>query len=246
MVRNIKLIIAYDGTNYYGWQKQKNKKTIQGEIEQAIYKILNHPIKLIGASRTDAHAHAIAQVANFITTSKIPLDNLKKALNSILTKDIVIKKISQVSLDFNARKSATSREYKYCILNSKEYDPFILRTSYYYPYKLNIARMRKAAKMLIGTHDFAAFANNIKENKNTLRNVKKISISKKGSLVTIRIKANSFLTGMIRNIVGTLIKVSEDKVLLEDIKEMLKTGKRKSGIPTLPANALTLIKVEYK
>jgi len=159
-VRNIKLTIEYDGTNYCGWQVQsrnRRKKSVQGTIEKALGKILQQDVKLIASGRTDAGVHALAQVANFKTNLRIPLDNIQKALNTFLPDDIAIVAIEEVALNFHSRFAARSKVYRYTILNRKSPSALLRNRAYFYPYQLNIDSMRKAARVLIGKHNFKAF-----------------------------------------------------------------------------------------
>ena len=260
-MRNIRLILEYDGTNYVGWQIQKRHrgKTIQGTVTKALQRILQEKINLIGSGRTDSGVHAKNQVANFRTTSRIPLGNLKKALNSILPKDIAVKQIKQVALDFHSRFSATSKAYRYVILNRSCHDPFLRSFAYFYPFKLNIKLMRKEAKALLGRHNFAAFRASVAlasggqttafrsagKKKNPVKTIKKIRITKIKDLIYIDVTADGFLYNMVRNIVGTLIDIGRGRLAKGGLKKILNSQDRRLAGFTAPAKGLFLTAVRY-
>jgi len=266
-MRNIKLIIEYDGTNYCGWQVQNSrqssvvshqKKAIQEVIEKNLQKILQEKVRLIASGRTDAGAHAQAQVANFKTNSKISLEKLQKALNGLLPDDIVISKLEQVSPNFHSRFNAKSKVYRYAILN-RNYPSALLRNQvYFYPYPLNVSLIRREAKCLLGKHDFKAFCASGSSAKNTARTVKNISIRrlaynpspityhlKERPLIVIDIEADGFLYNMVRNIVGTLIEIGRGKFYRGSMRKILRSRNRKLAGPTVPPHGLCLIKVKY-
>lgn len=253
-MRNIKLVIEYDGTNYAGWQKQKNtRRTIQETIESVLTKILQKKINLISSGRTDAGVHAFGQTANFNTISKISAENIRKALNSLLPEDISISDARDVSLSFHARFSAKSKTYRYLILN-QDYPSALLRNyTHYFSHKLDLNKMRRAAKILLGRHDFAAFCASGSSVIGTTRTIKKISIRriryplcpKPYTLISLDITANGFLYNMVRSIAGTLLEIGERKAGPDLMGEILRTGKRNLLGPTAPARGLCLLKVTY-
>ncbi len=255
---NIKLVISYDGTEYSGWQRQKNKKTIQGVIEDTLRNITGEKeLKLYGSGRTDAGVHAIGQVANFKNRTNIPIDKWSIVLNNLLPQDIRVKFAKEVYYDFHARYNAKSRLYKYNIVNkirtsqvSNAKDLFLSRYFYFYNYPLEIERMKETAQYLIGSHDFSALGclNQKRETslKNNIRNIKKITINKKGPFLTFLIEADSFLYKMVRKIVGTLLEFSIMRREPKDILDILKEkDNQKSGM-VIPPNGLYLVKVKYK
>jgi tRNA pseudouridine38-40 synthase len=257
-LKNIKLTISYDGSDYSGWQRQKDKKTIQGIIEEAIRKITGETdLKLYGSGRTDAGVHAIGQVANFKTRSNIPIDRWPLILNNLLPRDIRIKFAKKVDNDFHARYDAKSKVYKYYIMNkltkSKLFtakDTFLSRYCYYVNDSLDIEKMKKTAQYLIGNHDFSALSC-LNQNKNKLpkdrvRNIKHITIVKRGKLVSFTIEADAFLYKMARIIVGTLIDFSRNKREPEEIREILKNRDNQKSGNVVPANGLYLVKIKYK
>lgn len=245
MKRNIKLTIAYDGTHYSGWQFQKNANTIQAVMEAKLGEITGHKVNLTGSGRTDSGVHAKAQVANFKTSSKLPLKNIWMALNSKLPKDIVVSEIEEVSPRFNAQHAAVSKIYRYTIANTNFVDPFIRRYAAKCFYSLDLADMKRAAGYLKGRHNFKSFQATDDVERHPVRTIKKIDIARKGDIIDIDIEADGFLYNMARNIAGTLIEVGRGKIAPESVKEMLKKKDRRSAGPTAPAAGLCLIKVKY-
>lgn len=247
-MRNLRLEIEYDGTNYCGWQIQRNsnnKPSIQETLEKTLRKILQEKIKLIGSGRTDAGVHALAQVANFKTNSKVALEKLQKALNGNLPDDITISKIEEVSFKFNSRFNAKSKLYRYTILNRNYPSAGLRNTTYFYPHPLNIKLMQKEAKVLLGRHNFAAFVGANKTEINAVRTIKRIKITKDKDLIYIDIEADGFLYNMVRNIVGTLIEIGRGKFSKGSLKRILASRNRKLAGPTAPAYGLYLLKVKY-
>lgn len=252
-MRNLKLKIEYDGTNYCGWQVQNSRKSIQGTIEKALRKILQEKIRLIASGRTDAGVHAHAQIANFKTSSGISINKLQKALNCILPKDITITEIEEKNLDFHSRFDAKSKVYRYSILNRAFPSALIRSQVYFYPYPLNIKLMQAEAKCLLGRHDFKAFCASGSNTRNTFRMIKKISIKKircplsaiRYPLLVIDIEAGGFLYNMARNIAGTLIEIGRGKLPKASLKKILLAQDRRAAGPTVPAKGLCLTKVNY-
>lgn len=232
-MRNIKLVIEYDGTNYCGWQRIPGKKTIQGTIECALSKILNEDVKITGAGRTDTGVHALSQIANFKTNKDLNLNKLKKSLNKVLPRDIVIKKISKVNLKFHSRYSTKLRHYRYVILNSKTPSAFQRKFTLFFPRKLDILLMRKAIKFLKGKHDFRKFCVN-GDRTNFKITLKKITIKKSGNLVYIDFYAKSFLRRMVRIIVGFLLNVGIKKYKPTDVKLIFENKLKFSPVVALP------------
>jgi tRNA pseudouridine38-40 synthase len=246
-MRNIKLTLQYDGSDYFGWQRQKNtRQTISEIIENVLSKVLQEKLKLIAAGRTDTGVHAREQVANFVTNSKMSLPRLHQSLNAILPKDIRVIKVELAPADFNSRYSAKVKTYRYTILNSYSSDVFLRRYIYHYPLsRLDVPAMRKAAAILVGSHDFISFKRTDKKIRSTMRDIKQIKITKKGKLIHIDVTANSFLYHMVRNIAGTLIEIGKGSFPPENIKNILKAKDRRTAGPTAPACGLCLMKVKY-
>jgi len=247
---NFKIVIAYDGTNFCGWQVQNRhqhqaKSSIQETIEKALQKIARKKIKLICSGRTDAGVHAKGQVANFVLNLGIPLSGLKAALNSLLPDEITVLKISKVSDGFHSRFSAESKAYRYTILNSHQRDSFSKNFVYYCDYPLDLALMRKETKVLLGKHDFSGFCASAGKKKNPWKNIQRISVKKQGDRIYIDIQADGFLYNMVRNIVGTLIEIARGKFPPGSMEKILISRDRCLAGPTAPASGLCLMKVSY-
>ena len=246
-MRNLKLFISYDGTNYCGWQRQKKRGTIQGRIEEALERLLQEKVKLTGSGRTDSGVHAFSQVANFKTKSNLSLREIKRGLNGLLPKDIRIKNIISAPEKFNSRYNVLSKTYQYII--SHQESPFLQDYAYFCPTQLNLPAMRKAAKALLGKHDFKAFQAAGSRIKDSVRSIKKLSIRKKkttlANLILIEIEADGFLYKMARNIIGTLLEVGKGKKVPQDIKKILDKKNRKFAGLTAPAKGLYLKEVKY-
>jgi tRNA pseudouridine38-40 synthase len=245
-MRNIKLTVEYEGTNYSGWQTQKSRRqpTIEKTIEEVLEKVLQENVKLIGSGRTDAGVHAKAQVANFKTRSRIELTKLHNALNGITPPDIVVTKIQEVPSGFHARYSAKSKLYRYTILNRKYPNAHLRNFVYFYSSSLDVNLMKRKAKILLGKNDFKSFQSSDKKIRDSLRTIKRIEVKKKGEYIYIDVEADGFLYKMVRNIVGTLIEIGRGRQI--DLKKILHLRKRELAGPPAPASGLCLIKVRYK
>lgn len=244
-MRNIKLIIEYDGTNYGGWQRQKNNKTIQGEVEKAIFKITGENPELVGSSRTDAGVHARGMVANFRTNSKIPSERFREAINTKLPDDIGIIKSEEVKEEFHSRYNSKGKTYSYTIINREEKVALYKNYVYQVRDKLNLEDMRKACKYFIGTHDFSAFKSTGSSVKTSVRTVSNLEIIEDNNKIQIFITADGFLYNMVRIIVGTLIEVGKGKIEVNNIKSIIEIGDRRKSGPCVPPNGLVLEKVFY-
>lgn len=244
-MKNIKLTISYDGTNYHGWQKQNGALTIQSVIEEAIYKLTGENVDLIASGRTDANVHAIGQVANFKTNSKIFPEKFFVALNSILNDDIRIISSEEVDFDFNSRFAAKKKTYLYQIYNSKIHDPFYRMFSWHIPYSLNLSLMESALKNLEGEHDFKAFMSSNSNVKSTIRTIYNTSIFKENSLIKIEITGNGFLYNMVRIIAGTIVEIGSEKRNISCINEAIEFGQRTLLGRTAQPQGLFLKEVKY-
>ena len=244
-MRNVKLTIEYDGSNYCGWQKQNNEKTIQEEIEKAIYKAVGEVVEVIGSSRTDAGVHARKMVANFKTNATIPFDKFKYAINDKLPDDIAIIESEEVSEDFHARYDSKGKTYCYSIINRQQKPAIGRNYVYHFKWDLDIEKMREACKYFIGKHDFKAFRSLGSSVKTTERTIKELYIESEGEKINIFITADGFLYNMVRIIVGTLLKVGRGKIPVEDIEKIILLGDRKKAGPCVPAQGLILEKVYY-
>ncbi len=244
-MRNIKLTIQYEGTNYAGWQFQKNARSIQQVIQETLNRITGEKVNVIASGRTDSGVHALAQAANFRTHSNIPLNKLQMALNSYLPKDIVITKIAEASKGFNAQHDAASKIYCYSVVNGDFVSPFLRRYASRCFFPLDIGKMKRAAKYLAGRHDFKAFQATDDTDKNSVRTVISIKIRKDPDALRIYMEADGFLYNMARNIAGTLIEVGRGKFSVDQAKEILEKRQRRLCGPTAPAKGLCLVKVKY-
>ncbi|OIP43742.1 tRNA pseudouridine(38-40) synthase TruA [Candidatus Desantisbacteria bacterium CG2_30_40_21] len=243
--RNIKLCLRYDGTNYYGWQKQSNKITVSGALEKAIQTVTCESVRVFAASRIDAGAHAYGQVVNFQTNAKWDSSVFPKALSCNLPPDIVVYDAQDMLSNFHARFSAKWRRYQYLILNSLHPSPFYRNYAYFQPHQLDIDRMIEGAAFLVGKHDFSSFCTRVKTIENPIRTVKLLLIEKKGEFISMDIIADAFLYGMIRSIVGILIDVGKGKKTPNEVKDVLEARNRKIGPAVRPACGLYLVEVGY-
>jgi tRNA pseudouridine38-40 synthase len=246
MIKNFKLIIEYDGTNYSGWQRQKYDRTIQGEIEIALMKMTHQNITVIGSGRTDAGVHALGQTANFKCDTRLTSEVFQKGLNSLLSRDIVIKCCEPADIQFHARFDAKSKVYRYQILN--HHLPTAIARQYVWQIcrSLDIPAMVQASRYFLGTHDFKAFEGSGSPRAHTVRNITMAQLSMDHSgKITFEIEANGFLRFMVRNIVGTLIDVGLGKLSVEDIPEIFHSRDRSRASATAPAQGLFLVSVTY-
>ena len=244
-MRNIKLTIAYDGTSFKGWQVQKNGRTVQEEIEKAIKKVFGKKCTLYGAGRTDSGVHAKGQVANFKTSSRVPINKIAIALNSHLPESISILKAEEVKESFHSRFSAKKKRYQYLIHNSAKRDPFTERYAWGVSYLLDVPLMRKEAKILMGKHDFKSFQASDKREGSSVREISSIKVTQKGTSITVDIEGDGFLYNMVRNIVGTLVDVGRGYLPAGSMKRILDKKNRKEAGPTAPAKGLVLLRVKY-
>ncbi|HUI05887.1 MAG TPA: tRNA pseudouridine(38-40) synthase TruA [Verrucomicrobiae bacterium] len=241
--KHFKLTVAYDGTNYGGWQLQPNTVTIQGLLETALKKIAGKRVVVHGSGRTDAGVHARAQVAScrLITHHRPPV--LRRALNANLPEDVRVLRVQEVTARFHARFSARAKDYRYQIDCGIVADPFRRMYAWHHPRPLNLIAMRRAARLLVGRHDFTALS--AKSERTPVRMVKRLTITKQGNLVTITVAADGFLYKMVRSIVGALVKVGEGKLTVEELRDVLRRKKRVALIETAPAKGLFLWEVWY-
>ena len=246
MVRNIKLVIAYDGTAYHGWQSQLNKATIQETIENALRVVMKQKIDLTGSGRTDSGVHALGQAANFKAHTKIPEDKIKIALNANLPQDIRILESLDVHQDFNARFDALDKTYMYQIYNDRVNSPFYARYSCFVPQLLDIDKMEEGLKYIIGTHDFKGFMASGSNVKTTVRTVHEAKLIKEGNLLRIYIKGDGFLYNMVRIISGTLIDIGKGLTDISCIEKALADKDRRVLGQTAQPRGLFLMEVNYK
>lgn len=243
MKRKILMVIEYNGAEFYGWQKQKGKRTIQGEIEEKIWQLLGEKCIVEGSGRTDKGVHALNQVATVEIESRIPLQNFKVALNKLLSDDVVIKKVKIVPASFHPRFQAKRKTYLYRVDLSKTRKALNHQLVTHYPFEINFERMKKASALLLGRHNFKGFCSSHTNVTNFEREIYAIEIKKAGNSLTFEITGNGFLYNMVRIIVGTLLEIQ--KVTEEGIVKALESGERKYLGKTMPPNGLYLKKVEY-
>ena len=241
--RNIKLILAYEGTHYLGWQKTAMGKSIEEELEKAVAQILQHPVKLQAASRTDAGVHAEGQVVNFLTASEMPLDKLQKGLNALLPNDISVLKMEEAPEDFHPTLDSRGKEYHYSVCLGPTQLPFYRNFSWHFIYPVDIEVMKKADLHLIGSHDFSALTNEKQDD--NVREIFAIEIESLENRLKIRVSGNNFLYKMVRNIVGTLLYVGCGKLTVEEIPAILESKDRTLAGVTAPALGLILKEVFY-
>lgn len=246
MTKNFKLIIEYDGSRYHGWQRQKNDRSIQEEIEKALQKMTTNRVTVIGSGRTDAGVHAEGQVASFKCDTRLEPEALLNGLNSLLAEDTVIKVCEQVSSSFHARFDAKSKIYHYKILNRPTPAAIGRQYSWLIRKSLNQDAMRAAISHIIGRHDFKAFEGTGSPRQHTIRQVYSAElIEQQSGLLVFHIEADGFLRYMVRNIVGTLVDVGMQKLTSDDFKSILDSKDRSQASATAPAHGLTLVKVIY-
>lgn len=246
-MKRIKLTVAYDGTNYCGWQVQPNGITIEAVLNKTISIVTGEKITIIGASRTDSGVHALGNVAVFDTETTIPGDKMCHALNQKLPEDIVIIKSEEVDLDFHPRYCDTEKTYEYHIINVKMPIPTERLTNYFVSFELDVDQMRKATSYLLGTHDFLSFCSTHSDVEDTVRTIYSIElIEEKNHKIIMRIKGNGFLHNMVRIIAGTLISVGRGFYKPEQVREMLSAKCRREAGVTAPPQGLFLVEIKYK
>ena len=244
-MRNIKITLSYKGTQYFGWQKQDGKPTIQGELERALFSLMGKETEVFGSGRTDRGVHALGQVANFLTENKIPLKNLKIALNDLLPSDIRILKAEEAPENFNARFSAKRKTYEYLVQVGGQRKALEADLVGYYPFSVDLKKMQKAAKLLLGKHNFQGFCSADTTVTNFERQIFELKISQHGRLFKFQVTGNGFLYNMVRIIVGTLLDVGRGKLFEEDIKKALTLCERKYAGITMEPCGLYLKEVRY-
>ncbi len=251
-LRNIKLTISYDGTDFHGWQIQPTLQTIQGRLADALERVTTERICPQASGRTDAGVHALAQVVSFSTTSSIPSSNLGKALNSLLPESVRILAVEEVGPDFHARRSAQAKTYQYRIYTGEVCPPFLVKYVHHNPYPLQFEPMAAAAKLVVGEHDFTSFAavdpEKHKDKDETGSNVRTIfssEWSRTGDELTYTVRGNGFLHHMVRNLVGTFLLVGKGTIPADEITTILQKRSRTAAGPTAPPQGLFLVSVEY-
>lgn len=245
-MKRVMLRVAYDGTDYCGWQLQPNAQTVEGVLNQALTRLLGEPVAVIGASRTDSGVHSLGNVAVFDTDTRIPADKISYALNQRLPDDIVVQESCEVASDFHPRHCDSTKTYEYKILNREFPLPTVRRDSYFFYRRLDTLRMQEAADELVGTHDFASFCAAHAQVETTVRTVYSCKVLREGDLIRIRVTGAGFLYNMVRIIAGTLIEVGTGARQPQEISEILQAKNRSAAGPTAPAHGLTMIGIEFK
>jgi tRNA pseudouridine38-40 synthase len=243
--RNIVLTIEYDGTGFSGWQRQSRRPSIQGEIERAVHAVTRAEVNLIGAGRTDAGVHALGQVANFRTTSRITADRFPAALNAHLPGAIRILSARDGAPDFHARHAATGRTYRYAVLNRRAPSAILRAHTYHVPNALDLYAMQEAAGLLLGKHSFTSFRGAGSTERTTVCALRRADVARAGDTVLFTFEADRFLRHMVRLIVGTLLRVGEGKLPPEAIGEILAAEDNQQAGPRAPAHGLFLVRVTY-
>lgn len=249
--RNLKLVLAYDGSEFSGWQVQPDCSTVQGTLASAIGRITGEKVLPQGSGRTDAGVHALAQVATFSTESSVPAENLVKALNDLLPASIRVLEASEVASDFHARKSAQAKTYRYRIYRGPICPPFFARYVWHYPYALDEAAMARAGGLIVGEHDFTSFAavdperGREDDNVNNVRQIQASKWRRVGGELVYTVRGSGFLHHMVRNLVGTFILVGKATLQPEDVVRILKAKDRSAAGATAPASGLYLVQVDY-
>ncbi len=248
-MRNIKLVLEYDGSAFFGFQRQPHHPTIQEALEKALATFFRRKTKIAAASgRTDAGVHAEGQVVNFKISSDKELRQIQRGLNALLPRPIVVSEIEEVPPGFHARFSIKSKTYEYRVWNHPYRSPLIAGRAFHVPFPLDVAKMRRAARFFVGKHDFRSFTSVTamkKKDASCVRTIKQFQIKKQGHLILIRVEADGFLYHMIRNMVGTLLEVGRGKRPSGEIAAILRGGDRRLAGMTAPAEGLTFLKAAY-
>lgn len=244
-MRNLRLLIEYDGSAYAGWQVQPNRPTVQGTLQAALKRLTGTPVRVGGAARTDAGVHAAGQVTTFTTESPHTCATFHRALNALLPRDIVVREVAEVPLTFDARRSATGKTYRYTLLVRADPSPFHRSWTLHVPPPLDVAAMGKAAEALLGRHDFSAFRSSSCEAPHPVRTVWEARFLEDPPFWHFRISAEAFLQHMVRSIVGTLLEVGRGRRPPEEVAAILASRARARAGPTAPPHGLCLEKVHY-
>lgn len=242
----VRLIVAYDGTNYHGWQIQKNAITVEEILQQALCDLLQEPIELVGASRTDAGVHARGNVAVFDTHTRIPAEKIAIAVNQRLPEDIRVMQSEEVEQQFHPRYAESEKTYEYHISNVPIQLPTRRLYSYFVYLPLDVEKMQEAAKLFVGEHDFAGFCSAKSQVQTTVRTIYDCQVEKEGDEICIRVRGNGFLYNMVRIIAGTLVEVGLGRRKLSTVSQAIEKADRSLAGPTAPPEGLTLIKIEYQ
>lgn len=244
-MRRIKLVVAYDGTGYCGFQVQNNGPTIEGELNRVLSELFGEEIRVIGASRTDSGVHAYCNVAVFDTEARMPAEKMIYAINQRLPEDIRIQSSCEVAADFHPRHTDSRKTYEYRIYNTGVQNPMKRRYALWDYHNLDVAKMKEAAEYLVGEHDFKSFCSADSQVESTVRTIYELSVEQNGEDITICVRGNGFLYNMVRIIAGTLLEVGKGKIEPNEMVQILNALDRQAAGPTAPAHGLTLVKYEF-
>jgi tRNA pseudouridine38-40 synthase len=250
-MRTLKITVAYDGAEFYGWQVQPERTTVQGTLASAIGRITGEKVLPQGSGRTDAGVHALAQVATFMTESPVPVENFVKALNAILPASVRVLDVAEVPASFHARHAARAKSYRYRIYRGAICPPFLARYVWHYPYPLNEQTMERAAERVVGEKDFTSFAavdperGREAEMRSNVRTIFSSAWEREGEELIYSVKGSGFLHHMVRNLVGTFLLVGRGTLQADDITRILEARDRSAAGATAPASGLYLVSVEY-
>ena len=244
-MRRIKLVVAYDGTDYCGFQVQNNGPTIEGELNRVLSELFCEDIRVIGASRTDSGVHAYCNVAVFDTQARMPAEKMIYAINQRLPEDIRVQSSCEVAEDFHPRHTDTRKTYEYRIYNAPVQNPMKRRFALWNYYKLDVNKMKEAATYLVGEHDFKSFCSADSQVESTVRTIYDVSVIQHGEDIVISVSGNGFLYNMVRIIAGTLLEVGKGKIQPNQIPAILNAKNRQAAGPTAPPHGLTLVKYEF-
>ena len=243
-MKTLKMTIVYNGARFFGWQKQEGRRTVQGELETALFALTGQNVTVEGSGRTDKGVHALGQVASVCFDCNIPLKNLKRAINNLLPEDIFVKRVELEKNDFHARFSAKKKTYKYVVQVGGDRPAIMNELRAFYPYEVDLCKMSECAKFLIGKHNFKGFCSSATQVQNFEREIFDLSIKKKGRVYIFEVTGSGFLYNMVRIIVGTLLEFGRNKLSTEDIQKAL-AGERKHAGVVMPACGLYLKQVCY-
>ncbi len=242
-MKNYRIVLAYDGSDFRGWQRQPDSRTVQGVLEEAIRKVTQKRVVVHGAGRTDAGVHALGQVASFRGVFKLSDEVLLRALNAVLPGDVRLFSLERAPSDFHARRSARSKLYRYRIVHAPQASPLDRRFVLHWPYSLDVGKMRRASRLFVRTADFTAFSSN--RDRSPVRTVTRSELRKSGDEIVYTIEAAGFLRYMVRTIVGTLLEVGRGRLTPEQVEDIFRLQDRSLAGPTAAAKGLTLVRVDY-
>ncbi len=242
----MRLVLHYDGSRYFGWQRQKHEPTIQAVLEEAIHRMTGEFSPLIGSGRTDAGVHALHQVCHFKTHSEMSAESLRKGLNALTPPDIFVKEAGYAPSHFHARYSAKSKTYEYRMLNRSDPDVFLRAYAWHVPHKLDFETMEKCMTLLLGRHDFASFRSSGSGNTDPMREMRRSELHRSGEgQVRFLLEASGFLRHMVRNIVGTVVEVGQGRFTADEFSDIFRAGDRRFAGTTAPPQGLYLVMVKY-